>query len=102
MENCPYHNFFVFLVFLATHSQIFLTVRRSLSRTLYGRYPKDSKFQKSEYEVHQVGPKDCGNQNFSFLAFIETELMSRQISATARDRRKKIYAKIMLFHFSRH
>jgi hypothetical protein len=35
---------------------------------LYGRYPKDSKFQNSEYEVHQVGPKDYGSQNFSFLA----------------------------------
>jgi hypothetical protein len=23
----------------------------------------------SEYEVHQVGPKDSGSQNFSFLAF---------------------------------
>jgi hypothetical protein len=23
----------------------------------------------SDYEVHQVGPKDSGSQNFSFLAF---------------------------------
>jgi hypothetical protein len=36
-----------------------------LSRNLYGRYPKDSKFQSSENEVFQ---------NFSFLAFIGTEL----------------------------
>jgi hypothetical protein len=33
----------------------------------------------SEYEVHQVGPKDYGSQNFSFLAFLGTELVSRQI-----------------------
>jgi hypothetical protein len=46
----------------------------------------------TEYEVHQVGPKNYGSQNFSFLAFIGTELVSRKISATvatARDRRKK-------------
>jgi hypothetical protein len=36
-----------------------------LSRNLYGRYPKDVKFQNSEYEVH---PVDYGSQNFSFLA----------------------------------
>jgi hypothetical protein len=60
-----------------------------LSWNLYERYPKDSKFQNSEYEVHQVGPKDYGSQNFSFLASIGTELASIQISATAtaRDRR---------------
>jgi hypothetical protein len=70
-----------------------------LSQNSYGRYPKDSKFQNSEYKVHQVGPKDYGSQNFNSLAFIGTELVSRQISATAtatatataRDRRKKIY-----------
>jgi hypothetical protein len=75
-------------------------VRRSLSRNLYGRYPKDSKFQNSEYEVHQVGPKYYGSQNFSFLAFIGTELVSRQISATAamaRDRRNFFIAQNMLF-----
>jgi hypothetical protein len=64
-----------------------------LSRNLYGRYPKDSKFQNSEYEVHQFGPKEYESQNFSFLAVVETELVSRQISATAtaRDRLKKNY-----------
>jgi hypothetical protein len=53
----------------------------------------DSKLQNSEYKVHQVGPKDYLSQNFSSLAFIETELVSRQISATAtaRDRRKIFY-----------
>jgi hypothetical protein len=75
----------------------FWTVRRSLSRNLYGRYPKDSKFQNSE--VHQVGPKDYGSQNFSFLAFIGTELVSRQIfpTATARDRRNFFFRSIHVF-----
>jgi hypothetical protein len=30
---------------------------------------KEPEFQNSEYEVHQVGPKDAGSRNFSFLAF---------------------------------
>jgi hypothetical protein len=34
-----------------------------LNQTLYGR---DSKFQNSEYEVHQIGPKDSESQNFWF------------------------------------
>jgi hypothetical protein len=56
--------------------------------------------------VHQVGPKDYGSQNFSFLDFIGTELVLRQISATAtataRDRRKTWKSAIIFFHFSRH
>jgi hypothetical protein len=28
----------------------------------------------SKFEVHQVGPKDYGSQNVSFLAFMGTEL----------------------------
>jgi hypothetical protein len=32
-------------------------------------YLKDFKFQNSEYAGHQVGLKDSGSQNFSFLAF---------------------------------
>jgi hypothetical protein len=54
---------------------------------MYGRYPKDSKFQSSENHAHQ------------FSAFIGIELVLRQISATAtaRDRRKKIIGQIMLF-----
>jgi hypothetical protein len=36
---------------------------------LYGRYLEDFKFQNSEYRGLQVGPKDSGSQNFSFLAF---------------------------------
>jgi hypothetical protein len=74
--------------------------QHNLKKPLSGGYPWEPEFQNSEYEVHQVGPKDCESQNFSFLAFIETELVSRQISATAtetetaRDRRKKIIAQI--------
>jgi hypothetical protein len=50
--------------------------------------------------VHQVGPKDSGSQNFSFLASKASSVASRQISsntataataATARDRRKIFY-----------
>jgi hypothetical protein len=50
------------------------------------------KFQNSEYEVHQVGPKDYGSQNFSFLACKGRLEMWYKIlrTATARDRRKKI------------
>jgi hypothetical protein len=36
---------------------------------LYGKYPKDVKFQNSEYRGHRVGPKDSESQNFNFLAF---------------------------------
>jgi hypothetical protein len=39
-----------------------------LQKPLLGGYLKELEFQNSEYEVHQVVPKDSGNQNFSFLA----------------------------------
>jgi hypothetical protein len=46
-------------------------------------------FQYSEYEVHQVGLKDFGRQNFSFLAFEAEAVGVTQIyPTTARDRRK--------------
>jgi hypothetical protein len=51
------------------------------------------RIRNSEYEVHQVGPKDYGSQNFSFLAFIGTELVSRQITATATARDRRIFFK---------
>jgi hypothetical protein len=40
--------------------------------------------------VHQVGPKDSGSQNFSFLALKTEPVGEVQIlrTATARDRRK--------------
>jgi hypothetical protein len=66
-------------------------VRRSLSRNLYGRHPKDFKFQNSEYAGHLVGPKDLRSRNFSFLAFKGEAVGVAQIlrsTATARDRRK--------------
>jgi hypothetical protein len=62
-------------------------------RNLYGRYPKDVKFQNSEYEVHQVSLKYSGSQNFSFLAF-KGEAVSFRVTtamATARDRRNYFY-----------
>jgi hypothetical protein len=40
---------------------------RFLVRTLL---EGDSTFQNSEYEVHQIGPKNYGSQNYSFLAFM--------------------------------
>jgi hypothetical protein len=33
-----------------------------------------SKFQNSEYEVHQVGSNEAGSQNFSFIALNTAEL----------------------------
>jgi hypothetical protein len=59
---------------------------------LYGGYLKDSKFQNSENEAHQIGPENYGNQNFRFLAFIKAAT-----AVTARDRRKKFTTQIMLF-----
>jgi hypothetical protein len=38
-----------------------------------------SKFQNSEYEVHQVGSYEAGSQNFSFLALNTAELDAPQI-----------------------
>jgi hypothetical protein len=48
------------------------------------------KFQNSEYEVHQVDPKDSGSHNFSFLALKREVVGVTQIlrTATARDGRK--------------
>jgi hypothetical protein len=51
-----------------------------------------------EYEVHQVGPKDFGSQNFSFLAFKGKAVGVTQIfPTTARDRRKKIRSNHQIF-----
>jgi hypothetical protein len=54
-----------------------------------------SSFKKSEYEVHQVGSKDFGSQNFSFLALVAEPVGEVQIlrtaTATARDRRNFFY-----------
>jgi hypothetical protein len=74
---------------------------RFFSLNLYRRYPWDVKFQNSEYEMHQVGPKDYGSQNFRFLALSAEAVGEAKIlcsaAATARDRRKKIVAEIILF-----
>jgi hypothetical protein len=47
------------------------------------------KFQNFEYEVHQVGRKDSGSQNFSFLVLKGEPVGEVKIlrTATARDRR---------------
>jgi hypothetical protein len=37
--------------------------QQNLKKPLLGGYPKEPEFQ--NYEVHQVGPKDYGSQNFS-------------------------------------
>jgi hypothetical protein len=47
-----------------------------------------SKFQNSEYEVHQVGPNEVYSQNFSFLALNTAEIAAPQIlSKDPRQRR---------------
>jgi hypothetical protein len=40
-----------------------------------------SKFQNSEYEVHQEGSNEDVSQNFSFLALNTAELVAPQISS---------------------
>jgi hypothetical protein len=40
-----------------------------------------TKFQNSEYEVHQVGSNETGSQNFSFLVLNTAELGAPQISS---------------------
>jgi hypothetical protein len=64
-----------------------------------------SKFQNSEYEVHQVGSNEAGSHNFSFLALNTAELAAPQISskkptarpATPRDRRKFFFRSKLVF-----
>jgi hypothetical protein len=46
-----------------------------------GGYLKELEFQNSEYKVHQVGPKDSGSQNFSFLALTSEPVDEVQIFA---------------------
>jgi hypothetical protein len=61
--------------------------------------PLKPEFQNYEYEVHQVGPKDSGSQNFSFLALKAEPVGKVQIlrAATARDRREFFIAQTMFF-----
>jgi hypothetical protein len=53
--------------------------QQNLKKPLLGGYPKEPVSQNSEYEVHQVGPKDSGNQNFIFLASKEEAVGVTQI-----------------------
>jgi hypothetical protein len=68
-----------------------------LQKPLLGGYLKEPEFQNSEYEVHQVGSKDCGSQSFSFLALKAKPVGEVQIlrmatlAAAARDRRNFFY-----------
>jgi hypothetical protein len=48
-----------------------------------------SKFQNSEYEVHQVGSNEAGSQNVSFLALNTAELAAHQIS-TKNPRQRRV------------
>jgi hypothetical protein len=50
--------------------------------------PEFSKFQNSEYEVHQVGLNEAGSQNFSFLALNTAQLAAPQISSKNRRQRR--------------
>jgi hypothetical protein len=62
-----------------------------------GGYLKELEFQNSEYELHQVGPKNSGSQNFSFLALKAEPVgevhILRTATATAPDRRKNFSLK---------
>jgi hypothetical protein len=64
-----------------------------LQNPLLGVYPYELEFQNSEYEVHQVGPKDSGSRNFSLLGLKAEPVGEVQIlrTATARDRRNFFY-----------
>jgi hypothetical protein len=66
-----------------------------LQKPLLSGYLEEPEFQNSEYEVHQVGSKNSGSQNFSFIA-LKTEPVGevqilRVATATARDRWNKFY-----------
>jgi hypothetical protein len=58
-----------------------------------------SKFQNSEYEVHQVGLNEAGSQNFSFLALNTAELVARQISSKNPRQRRVTDGNIFLLIF---
>jgi hypothetical protein len=57
------------------------------SKNLYRGYPKKHEFQNSEYEVHQVGPKDAGSRNYSLLTLKgEAVVAANQVFVTvAKD-----------------
>jgi hypothetical protein len=52
-----------------------------------------SKFQNSEYKVHQVGSNEAGSQNFSFLALNTAELAAPQISSKNPRQGRVTYGK---------
>jgi hypothetical protein len=68
-------------------------------------FKRFSKFQNSEYEVHQVGSNEACSKNFSFLALSTAELAAPQISSKnpldRRDRRKFFFALNAFFSVSK-
>jgi hypothetical protein len=62
------------------------------TKNLYDSFSKKIIFQNSEYEVHQVTPKDSGSKNYSFRR--GTNLV---LPAPARDRGQFSVTQIMLF-----
>jgi hypothetical protein len=46
-----------------------MALTAKLQKPLLGTYPQEPEFQNSEYEVHQVGRKEAGSQNFSSLGY---------------------------------
>jgi hypothetical protein len=67
------------------------------TKKIYGSYPKKIIYRNSEYEVHQVGPKNTESQNLSFLA-IEGEAASvTQICVQLRVTDGKIFFAQIMF-----
>jgi hypothetical protein len=70
-----------------------MTPTATSQKTFILGYPKNPEFQNSdEYEVHQVGPKDAGSKNFSFLVLDAAKLsidthFAQQPLVTPRDGR---------------
>jgi hypothetical protein len=64
--------------------------QQNLEKPLYGGYLKEPEVQYSDYEVHQVGLKDPGSQNFKTLSFKGEAVGVTQMyptTAPVRDRR---------------
>jgi hypothetical protein len=87
-------------LFFLRRTAKFLNCCRSFSRNLFERCPKYFKFQNSEYAGHQVGQKDLGSRNFSFLA-LKGEAVGVALilhsTATARDTRKHFFGSNHVF-----
>jgi hypothetical protein len=75
-----------------------MALAAKLQKLLLGGYPYKPEFQNSENEVHQVGSKDFGSQNFSFLALKAEPVGEVQIlrtataTVTARDSSNHVFS----------